>query len=85
MSLSELTDAAAVRSALVEFNHIGREAFLQKYDYGRARNYLIEHDGNLYDSKAIVGAALWAGEYSSACFFVYSPAKGGRHAHNTND
>lgn len=58
MSLSELTDAAAVKSALAEFDEIGREAFLKRYGYGRSRNYLIEYDGNLYDSKAIVGAAF---------------------------
>jgi hypothetical protein len=33
-------------------------AFLNKYDFGRARQYYLRgSDGHLYDSKAIVGAA----------------------------
>ncbi|GII94889.1 hypothetical protein Ssi02_51200 [Sinosporangium siamense] len=46
-----------VLSAIEEFDHLGREAFLDLYGYQRARDYFIEHDGRRYDSKAIAGVA----------------------------
>ncbi|WP_202876289.1 hypothetical protein [Kribbella sp. VKM Ac-2566] len=57
MGLGDITDRQAVVSALSEFDQMGREAFLAKYGFGRARSYFIEHGGSLYDSKAIAGAA----------------------------
>lgn len=58
MSLSELSDPKAVQAALEEFDALGRPAFLAKYGFGRAREYMLRlPDGGLYDSKAIVGAA----------------------------
>ena len=57
MVLAELTDPAAVTAALDEFDRLGRDAFLRKYGFGRSRNYFVERDGTLYDSKAITGAA----------------------------
>lgn len=56
MALSDLT-ADAVTKALEEFNAIGREAFLHKYQFGQARGYLLQRGGKTYDSKAIAGAA----------------------------
>ena len=43
--------------AIAEFNRLGRDQFLKKYGFGHARSYLLVHDGQEYDSKAIVGAA----------------------------
>jgi hypothetical protein len=40
-----------------EFDRIGRDNFLRKYNFGPSRAYFIRRDGNYYDSKAIVGAA----------------------------
>lgn len=40
-----------------EFDRLGRDEFLSRYGFGRARRYFLEHDGKRYDSKAIVGAA----------------------------
>jgi len=57
MPLSELTSRDAILSAIHEYDTLGQEAFLQKYGYGRSREYLLEYDGKSYDSKAIVGAA----------------------------
>jgi hypothetical protein len=58
MSLSDISDANAIRSAIAEFDGLGRDPFLQKYGFGRARQYFLRTDqGKLYDSKAIVGAA----------------------------
>jgi len=55
--LGDLTSAAAVESALDEFDELGREAFLERYGFGRARRYFVRRDGKYYDSKAIAGAA----------------------------
>ena len=57
MNLSELTSVAAVEEALDEFDALGRDAFLEKYGYGKARRSFVRRDGSYYDSKAIVGAA----------------------------
>jgi len=58
-SLSDLTDPAAVRQAIAEFDQLGRSAFLSRYGFARSREYmLLGPSGNLYDSKAIVGAAF---------------------------
>ena len=58
MPISELTSREAVLAALDEFDEIGREAFLSRYGFGRGRAYFVRRDGQLYDSKAIVGAAV---------------------------
>src|SRR5215210_7463252 len=57
MVLAELTDPTAVAKAMDEFDQIGRDTFLRKYHYGRSRNYFVERNGTLYDSKAIAGVA----------------------------
>lgn len=58
MSLSELTDPEAVRQAMAEFDRMGRAAFLQRYGFGKARDYLLRENGRSYDSKAIVRVAF---------------------------
>jgi 5-methylcytosine-specific restriction enzyme A len=61
MALKDVT-ADGVRRALVEFDEIGRDAFLAKYGFGRSRAYKLVIDDREYDSKAIVGAAHgWSG------------------------
>lgn len=49
--------ASDVWAAIREFNELGRDLFLERYHFGRARQYFLLHDGEQYDSKAIVGAA----------------------------
>lgn len=56
--LNELKDSNAVKQAIAEFDKIGRENFLKKYGFQPSREYLLQQDGKLYDSKAIVGAAF---------------------------
>ena len=58
--LSDLTDAAAVQAALDEFQRLGQVAFLAKYGFRAARDYLVRdpRTGRWADSKAIAGAAL---------------------------
>jgi len=57
MALSNIQSRTAILAAVEEFNRLGREAFLEKHGFGRARRYFLDHDGQLYDSKAIVGVA----------------------------
>src|SRR5712691_9398607 len=57
MALADLTESAAVLSAIEEADALGRQGFLDKYRYGPSREYFLQQNGNLYDSKAIVGAA----------------------------
>lgn len=47
----------AVLMAVAEYEAVGRDAFLAKYGFGKARDYYLEVDGRHYDSKAIAGAA----------------------------
>jgi EVE domain len=57
MGLTELTSRDAVLQAIEEFDALGREAFLEKYGFGQARDFFIRADDRLYDSKAIAGVA----------------------------
>ena len=56
MALNDIT-GDAVLQALVEYDRLGQEGFLELYGFDRARQYLLVHEGKRYDSKAIVGAA----------------------------
>ncbi|HEY0822051.1 MAG TPA: hypothetical protein VGD46_24965, partial [Rhizobacter sp.] len=60
MRLSDLTSADAVQRALDEFALLGQDAFLQRYGYGKASNYLVMNPRSKEwaDSKAIAGVAL---------------------------
>jgi len=57
MSLRDLTDPEAVRSAIAEFRRLGRDSFLARYGFGRARDYFLIDDAERFDSKAIAAAA----------------------------
>jgi 5-methylcytosine-specific restriction enzyme A len=56
MALADLTTNSVLR-ALSEFDELGRETFLQRHGFRRARGYFVLHNGNRYDSKAIAGVA----------------------------
>lgn len=58
--LSRLQSPAAVQAALSEFIQLGRTAFLNRYGFGKSRDYLVRdpQSGELCDSKAVVGAAF---------------------------
>lgn len=57
--ISRLRSPSAVQAALDEFDKLGRTTFLQKYGFGKSRDYLVRNpeSGQVADSKAIVGAA----------------------------
>jgi hypothetical protein len=56
---ARLQSPSAVQLALDEFSTLGRTAFLSKYGFGKSRDFLVQNpkNGQLCDSKAIVGAA----------------------------
>ena len=74
--LSRLQSPAAVQAALDEFGNLGRTLFLERYGFGKSRDFMVRNPATqeLCDSKAIAGAAfgyqfpaegpLKAGEFS---------------------
>jgi len=46
-----------VLSAIEQWRRLGRNAFLEQYGFGEARDWVLRHVGELYDSKAIAGVA----------------------------
>jgi hypothetical protein len=57
MAFGDISSSKAVEAAMAEYDGIGRTAFLDKYGYGRAREYFLVYEGRCYDSKAIAGVA----------------------------
>jgi hypothetical protein len=55
--LAALTSRQAVLDAIAEHDLLGGTGFREKYGFGAARSYFLLHNGQRYDSKAIVGAA----------------------------
>jgi hypothetical protein len=51
------TDGEAVNRALDEYDHLGADAFLDRYGYSEAKSYFLIRRGRRYDSKAIAGVA----------------------------
>lgn len=44
--LSPLTDRAAVLKAIAEYRTVGRDAFLERYGFGRAKWWYLHHEGS---------------------------------------
>ena len=57
MGYNDISRRSSILRAVEECNSLGQEQFLQKYGFGKARNYFLEINGVYYDSKAIVGVA----------------------------
>ncbi len=57
MNFKDLSDPKCVLKAIAEFDTMGRDAFLAHYGFGKARTFVLIHNGQFYDSKAILGAA----------------------------
>lgn len=56
--VNQVSSRTAVLAAVAEYDQLGRDRFLAKYGYGRARKYQLIHEGREYDSKAIAGVAF---------------------------
>lgn len=75
-NINDLNSRDAVLSAIAECDKLGRDNFLAKYGYGRAREYTLVFERREYDSKAIAGVAygkqfgvpMAASEHSGGAF-----------------
>jgi hypothetical protein len=56
VALGDITREAVLKG-IEEYDALGQPAFLHRYGFDRARQYVLVHDGKRYDSKAIVGVA----------------------------
>lgn len=56
---SSITERRAILDAMAEYDVLGGDRFLEQYGYGRSTRYVLRHNGNDYESKAIVGVAFW--------------------------
>lgn len=56
MGVGDVT-AEAVLRAVAECRELGVEAFVDKYGFGSSRDVLLDHEGDLLPSKAILGVA----------------------------
>jgi 5-methylcytosine-specific restriction enzyme A len=56
VTLADVT-REGVLAAVAEYDRLGRDPFLRISGFHRSREYYLEHDGQLYDSKPIVGYA----------------------------
>ncbi|MGI5435967.1 hypothetical protein ACQEV4_00210 [Streptomyces shenzhenensis] len=56
MALTDIT-RTEVEKAIEECDRLGRDEFLERYGFRRARRFLVAYEGRHYDSKAIIGAA----------------------------
>jgi 5-methylcytosine-specific restriction protein A len=57
VGFADIVSRTAILEAVEEYGRVGRSAFLAKYGFSQARRYFLAWQGQLYDSKAIVGAA----------------------------
>ena len=46
-----------ILGAIREFDRLGREKFLEEYEFGKTLKYVLLHEGREYDFKAIYGVA----------------------------
>jgi len=63
MAFTDLVERDHIQSAISEFKKMGRTSFLDVYGYGKAIQYFIEDEGDLFDAKAIFGVAFKFSEH----------------------
>ncbi len=57
MALKDIKNKNSVLRAIGLFNQLGRDRFLEKHGFRKARRYFLIYKGTPYDSKAIVAVA----------------------------
>lgn len=57
MAVQDLTQRDAVLEAIVEFDKLGRSAFLARDGFSVSRKFFLTYESNCYDTKPIVSAA----------------------------
>ncbi len=73
-----IEESESVLKAIQEFDQLGRDEFLTRYGFGRAKRYYILHNGRVYDSKAIAGVAT-KHESATGTPLANSQFSGGEH------
>jgi hypothetical protein len=66
-----------VLRALEEYDELGADELLTLYGFGRARQYLLWHDGKSYDSKAILAVSYSYAAGTAATSSEFSGGKDG--------
>jgi hypothetical protein len=57
MGPGDVTSSEAVLQAIREYDESGREKFLKRYHFNKARKFVLIHNGKEYDSKPLLAAA----------------------------
>ncbi len=57
MSLKDLTSTDAIRQAMTEFDSLGHDEAIKKYDLSKAKWYFIKYGETLYDNCAVLQRA----------------------------
>ncbi len=55
-----VVDVQAMRTAIAEFNELGREQFLKRYGLFRSSKFYLIFNQRIYDTKVLVAAAYQA-------------------------
>lgn len=64
-----------VMAAMQEYDTVGAKDFLRRYGFGRSVAYTLWHNGQEYDSKAILGAAYL---HATGTVVKYDEFRGGK-------
>ena len=72
-----LVSRSHVFAAMKEYDNLGSREFLRRYGFGRSTAYTLWHQGQEYDSKAILGVALLHATGTAARSDEFSGGKDG--------
>ncbi len=72
-----LVSRSHVLAAMKECDNLGSREFLRRYGFGRATAYTLWHQGQEYDSKAILGVAYFYATGTAARSDEFSGGKDG--------
>jgi hypothetical protein len=72
-----LVSRSHVLAAMREYDNLGSREFLRRYGFGRATAYTLWHQGQEYDSKAILGVAYFHATGTAARSDEFSGGKDG--------
>jgi hypothetical protein len=72
-----LVSRSHVLAAMKEYDNLGSREFLRRYGFGRATAYTLWHQGQEYDSKAILGVAYFYATGTAARSDEFSGGKDG--------
>lgn len=74
MALSPQLDRPSILKAMAEFDSVGRDTFLAQHHLERSKRLFIEHDGKLYDFKALICVANALAEPTAELLDISDPS-----------